>query len=266
MKISRKQTFRTLFISDLHLGTKLSRPEELLEFLQHVEIQKLYLVGDIFDVRTFKRKLRWSTECTELIGKIMELAKKKIEVVYIPGNHDRELRKLAGPAFPGIRLDDIHRTCEGKSYLVLHGDEFDGMLREKLMFLYAVGDWSYDLAVVVSKVLNSLTRKVGVDWSLSKYLKSKVKRVIQTLNNFEKLVVHEARRRMVDGVICGHIHTPELKIIGGMTYANCGCWTETCSAVVEHIDGHLEMLEFKGIKELRKMLGRHKKRKKGRLK
>lgn len=246
-----KIQYRTVFISDIHLGTKISQAEKVLNFLKSIKIKKLYLVGDIIDISQFKRRFYWPSNHTAVIRRILKLSKNKVKVVYIPGNHDRELRGFTD-MHSVLKMQDIHKTKDGKRFLVVHGDEFDGVLREKWMFLYAIGDWSYDFAIFISRIINNFTGVFGVNWSLSKYLKNKVKNVIKFLNNFEKLIVHEARKNGVDGVICGHIHTPELKNIQGMIYANCGCWTENCSVLVEHLNGELELLKMDEMKVKKK--------------
>jgi UDP-2,3-diacylglucosamine pyrophosphatase LpxH len=241
-----QREYRTVFISDVHLGTRVSRPDLLVEFLKQVKVRHLYLVGDIVDVSAFRRRFFWDTEHNAVIRQILKMVKKKVKVVYIPGNHDREMRDFNGMNFAGIEFKnrDIHVTRQKKRLLVIHGDEFDGVLREQMMFLYTVGDYSYATAIWLSKRINHVTRWFGVDFSLSKYLKTKVKNVVKFIGNFEKLIVYEARMAGTDGVVCGHIHSPDLQVFGDKIYGNCGCWTESCSALVEHLDGTLEVLHL----------------------
>jgi UDP-2,3-diacylglucosamine pyrophosphatase LpxH len=239
-----KTKYRTLFISDVHLGTKVSRSQNLLEFLKSVDVEKIVLLGDIIDVSAIRRKFYWDPDHNALIRRLFKLVKKEVEVVYIPGNHDKELRDMAGMDFAGIKIrkEDIHVTADNRRLLLLHGDKFDGILNEKLMFLYTLGDRCYDIALLISRIANRLFLLFGYDWSLSRYLKTKVKNVVKFINDFEHLVVAEVKNRKVDGVICGHIHTPELRNINGFLYANCGCWTENMSAVVENTTGEIELI------------------------
>jgi len=238
--------YRTLFISDVHLGTKVSQSQNLHRYLATVEVEKLYLLGDFADISNMRRHFFWDKHHNALIRHIFKMVKHGVEVVYIPGNHDKELRDFAGMDFAGIKikLQDIHTTHDGRRFLLLHGDKFDGVLNEKLLFLYTFGDRCYDLALLLSKYLNCVLALFGRQWSLSKYLKSKVKNVLKFINDFETLVIREARTHGVDGVICGHIHTPVIRKLEGLLYANCGCWTESNSAVAELPDGTLELINL----------------------
>lgn len=241
-----KTKYRTLFISDVHMGSKVSRSRCLNEFLKSVEAEKIVLLGDIIDVSAIKRKFFWDSDHNALIRRIFKMVKKGVEVIYIPGNHDKELRDMAGFDFAGIKIrkEDIHITADSRRLLLLHGDKFDGVLNEKLMFLYTLGDRCYDIALLLSRIVNRVLMLFGYDWSLSRYLKTKVKNVVKFINDFEHLVVAEARSRKVDGIICGHIHTPELRMIDGYLYANCGCWTENMSAVAETASGEIELINL----------------------
>jgi len=242
-----KPHYRTVFVSDVHMGSSVSQCGRLVEFLKSVSVDRLCLVGDIVDMYALKRRFQWSQEYNSLIRRVFKMAKKGVKVVYVPGNHDGDLRGLANMDFAGIKIMKryIHQTADGKRLLVIHGDEFDGVLRERLMFLYECGDFSYEMAVRVGWLITPvLSRFFGVQWSLSKYLKSKVKNVVKFINSYERLVMTEGRHQKVDGVVTGHIHTAELKTINGLLYANCGCWTESCEAIVEHGDGRLELLRL----------------------
>ena len=241
-----KKKYRALFISDVHLGTRISQDGRLLEFLKTVDTDRLYLLGDIVDVSAMKRKFYWDHEHNALLRRLFKMVKRGVKIVYIPGNHDKELRNLAGLDFAGIKIrrEDIHVTRDGRRLLLLHGDKFDGILNEKLMFLYTLGDRCYESALAVGKVVNRITRLFGCDWSLSRYLKTKVKNVVKFINDFERLIVAEAKIRKVDGVLCGHIHTPDLRTINGFLYGNCGCWTENASALGETETGEIEMINL----------------------
>lgn len=249
--------YKTVFISDIHLGTDVCQHEKLLKFLKGFEnedkrsycLQKLYLVGDLIDMTQIDHRLFWSKHRT-VVKKLLRMADKGVEIVYIPGNHDYFVRNeiLSGDDvsenFNGIsiRQQDIHTTADGKRLLVMHGDEFDGVVK-KMPWLYWLGDNAYSFALFLNKWFNRGRRLFGMHyWSLSQWLKLKVKNAVQFIGNYEMLVVETARRRHVDGVVCGHIHKAELKNLNGVIYANCGCWTEFCSAIAEHQDGHLELL------------------------
>lgn len=238
--------YRAVFISDVHLGTKISRPGRLVEFLKGIRVERLYLVGDIIDLTALRRRFYWDQEHNQAIRRILKMVKRQVRVIYIPGNHDRDLRDFHGINFSGIEFKnrDIHITGGNRRMLVIHGDEFDGVLREQMAFLYTVGDYSYVIALWLSRIVGAVTRRFGVNFSLSHYLKTRVKNVLKFINDFEQLLVLEARAAHADGVICGHIHSPALQMIGDKQYANCGCWTESCSALVEHLDGTLEVIKL----------------------
>jgi UDP-2,3-diacylglucosamine pyrophosphatase LpxH len=238
--------YRTVFISDIHLGTKRSRTDLLLHFLKHVECEKLYLVGDIIDNWALKRKWFWQQTHNDVIQKILRKARKGTKVVYIPGNHDEALRAFTNNDFGRIqiRLNDIHKTADGKRYLILHGDEFDGVVLYA-KWLAFLGDRAYEIAVSLNHYYNKARRLIGLPyWSLSAFLKRRVKRAVEFIGNFEEAVVRRAQEKKVDGVVCGHIHTPEMRMINGIHYCNDGDWVESCSALVEHSDGRFELLDW----------------------
>jgi len=241
-----KRNYRTLFISDTHLGTRISQSDALLEFLKEVKADKIYLVGDIVDLSALRRKFYWDSNVNAIIRRFLKLMKQGTEVVYIPGNHDAEVGDFRGLDFSGLRVrrSDVHTTAQGLRLLVLHGDEFDGILNERLMFLYGVGDRFYDVAVSLSRVITRCTRLFGFEWSLSQYLKTRVKNVVKFIGNFEKLLCAKARAAKVDGIVSGHIHTARLARVDGVLYANCGCWTECCTAVAELPDGSLTIINY----------------------
>lgn len=238
--------YRTVFISDLHLGTRRARTDLLLHFLKHIECEKLYLVGDIIDNWALKRKWFWEQSHNDVIQKILRKARKGTKVVYIPGNHDEAFRAFTNNDFGAIQIrnNDIHVTAEGKRYLVMHGDEFDGVVLYARWLAY-LGDRAYETAVNANHYFNRMRRFVGLPyWSLSAFLKRRVKRAVEFIGNFEEAVVKRARQKKVDGVVCGHIHTPEMRYIDGIHYCNDGDWVESCSALVEHQDGRFELLDW----------------------
>ncbi len=237
--------YRTIFISDIHLGTSASRPDELLKFLKENEFEKLYLVGDIIDMTAIRRRyFYWDEMHNTLLQKILRMARKGVKVEYIVGNHDIFLEFFAHEHFGNIELKerDVHVTADGRKCLVIHGHQFDGVIN-KLPLLYWLGDTMYDFALFINRWFNWFRRLFGKDyWSLSLYLKTKVKNVIKFVNNYEQLLVHEAKKELgVRAVIAGHVHMAADKEISGIRYLNCGCWTEYCSAVVEHEDGRFEL-------------------------
>lgn len=238
--------FRTIWISDVHLGTRGSQADLLLDFLKHTESKYLYLVGDIVDGWRMKRKWHWSQAHNDVIQKLLRKARKGTRLVYIPGNHDENFRDFAGRRFGNVvvQREAVHRMADGRKFLVLHGDEFDGIVLYA-KWLAVLGDGAYELALSLNRWLNVARRRLGLPyWSLSAFLKHKVKNAVQYISSYEMAIVAQARRRRLDGVICGHIHTAELRDMDGITYANDGDWVESCTALVEHFDGRLEILNW----------------------
>ena len=242
--------FRTVFISDVHLGTRGCQAELLLDFIRHMECDTLYLVGDIIDGWKLKSGWWWPQAHNDVVQKILRMARKGAQVIYVPGNHDDVVRDFCGVHLGGVVVtrDAIHETADGRRFLVLHGDEFDGVTRHA-RWLAFLGDWAYRTVLALNTVFNHVRRKMGFGyWSLSAYLKVKVKNALQFIENFEAAVAEEARRRGVDGVICGHIHKAEMRVIDGIEYINDGDWVESCTALVEHMDGRLEILEWAKVR------------------
>ncbi|MBV9509948.1 MAG: UDP-2,3-diacylglucosamine diphosphatase [Caulobacteraceae bacterium] len=238
--------YRTVFISDVHLGTRGCQAELLLDFIRHVECETLYLVGDIVDGWKLRGGWFWPQAHNDVVQKVLRMARKGCQVIYVPGNHDEFVRDYCGVHLGGVVVtrDAIHEAADGKRYLVLHGDEFDGVTRHA-RWLAFLGDWAYRTVLALNTVFNHARRKLGFGyWSLSAYLKVKVKNALQFIENFEAAVADEARRRGVDGVICGHIHKAEMREMGGVAYINDGDWVESCTALVEHFDGRMEILEW----------------------
>lgn len=238
--------YRTVFISDIHLGTKGCQAEILLDFIRHIECDTLYLVGDIIDGWKLRSGWYWPQSHNDVVQKILRMARKGVNVIYVPGNHDDRVREFVGVHFGGVVVarDAIHETANGKRFLVLHGDEFDGVVQHA-KWLAFVGDYAYRGLLAANTLFNRARRRMGFGyWSLSAFLKTRVKNALQFVENFEAAVADEARRRGVDGVICGHIHKAEMRDIDGIAYINDGDWVESCSALVEHPDGTLEILEW----------------------
>ena len=240
------QRYRTVFVSDVHLGTRGCQAEMLLDFIRHMECDTLYLVGDIVDGWKMKSGWYWPQAHNDVVQKILRLARKGVNVVYIPGNHDDRIRDFCGIHFGGVVVarDAIHEGADGRRFLVTHGDEFDGVVQHA-KWLAFLGDYSYRGLLAANTLFNRVRRRMGFGyWSLSAYLKTKVKNALHFIENFEGAVAEEARRRGVDGVICGHIHKAEMRQIGDILYINDGDWVESCTALVEHMDGRMEILEW----------------------
>ena len=243
---TKVEHFRTIWISDLHLGTRRTQAELLLDFLRSTESKTLYLVGDIVDNWSLNKNWYWHQLHNDIVQKILRKARKGTRVIYIPGNHDEQFRDFARTRFGRltVRLNDIHIGVDGKRYLVMHGDEFDGVVKYA-KYLAKLGDQAYELALSINVVVNQVRRYLGFPyWSLSAYLKFRVKKAVEFLSNFEDAMVREAKKRSTDGVICGHVHTPEMRMIDGIQYFNDGDWVESCSALVEHVDGRFEIIHW----------------------
>jgi len=238
--------YRTIFISDVHLGTRGCKAECLLDFLRHVESDYLYLVGDIVDGWRLQKRWFWPDKHAEVLDRLLARARDGTEVVYLPGNHDEVLRKLIGRSVGGVKIrhDTIHRTADGRRLLVVHGDVFDGVVTD-MRWLALGGSVAYELALTANTWFNLARRWLGLGyWPLSAFLKEQVKAAVRFVDRYERSLAREARRRSVCGVICGHVHKPEMRTIDGVLYYNDGDWVESCSALVEHDDGRFELLEW----------------------
>jgi len=237
---------RTLFLSDLHLGTKGCQAEALLDFLRRYDAETIYLVGDIVDGWKLKSGWYWPQSHNDVVQKLLRKVRKGSSLVYVPGNHDEFLRDYVGVSLGGIELAEhaIHETANGKRYLVIHGDQFDLVVRHA-RWLALLGDGAYTAALFVNTYLNILRRKLGLTyWSLSAWAKLRVKNAVNFISRFEELLAAEARRQEVDGVICGHIHHAAMHEDFGVSYVNTGDWVESCTVVVEHWDGSLELIRW----------------------
>lgn len=241
--------FRTIWISDIHLGTTGCQASRLLEFLKSTDSEMLYLVGDIIDGWQLKRRWYWDQTHNNVVQNVLKKAKKGTEVIFVPGNHDEVVRQFIGLDFGGIRIRDelIHVTAQGKRMLVLHGDRFDGVVACAKWLAY-IGDSLYTMVLKFNQVFNHWRARAGLPyWSLSQYLKLKVKNAVSYITSFEETLATEARRRDLDGVICGHIHKPEIRDIDGITYCNDGDWVESLSALVEEFSGELRLVSWQEI-------------------
>ncbi|MCP5371113.1 MAG: UDP-2,3-diacylglucosamine diphosphatase [Hyphomicrobiales bacterium] len=246
-----RRRYRSIWISDVHLGTRGCQADLLLDFLKQTESEYLYLVGDIIDGWRLKKSWYWRQAHNDVVQKLLRKARKGTRLIYIPGNHDENFRDFAGHRFGRVAvLNQAHHvTADGKRLLVLHGDQFDGVVKYA-KWLAFVGDGAYTMALSMNYWFNMLRRRLGFPyWSLSAYLKHKVKNAVEYISRFEDAVVAEARRRGADGVICGHIHNAEIRDFDGLLYGNCGDWVESCTALVEHADGRLEILRWADISQ-----------------
>jgi len=244
--------FRSIWISDVHLGTRGCNAEFLLDFFKYTESEYLYLVGDIIDGWRLRKSWYWVQSHNDVIQKVLRKARKGTKVIYVPGNHDEILRDYTDIRLGGVLVvgEAIHRTADGRRFLVLHGDQFDAVVKYA-KWLALLGDWAYNVALAVNNLLNGARRRLGLSyWSLSAYLKHKVKNAVDYIGRFEEAVAEEARRRKVDGVIAGHIHKAEMRRIGDVLYCNDGDWVESCTALVEHMDGRLEILHWVELRQL----------------
>lgn len=240
------QHFRTLFFSDIHLGSKGCQAHLLLDFMRYHDAESIYLVGDIVDGWRLRRSWYWPQEHNDVVQKFLRKGRKGSRVVYIPGNHDEFLRDYVGSHFGGIELVDraIHVTADGRRLLIIHGDQFDVVVRHA-RWLAHVGDKAYTGVLMLNTAFNRARRRLGFSyWSLSAYLKLRVKNAVNYIGAFEEALAGEAKRLGADGVVCGHIHHARITDSKGFRYVNTGDWVESCTAVAEHHDGTLEIIRW----------------------
>jgi UDP-2,3-diacylglucosamine pyrophosphatase LpxH len=254
-----RRSYRTIWISDVHLGTKGCNAELLIDFLDHTDSETMYLVGDIIDGWRLKKKFYWPAAHNDIVWRIMKRARRGTRVVYIPGNHDEMFRQFTGLNFGGIaiRRAAFHDTADGRRLMVLHGDEFDAVMLSH-RWLAFVGDHAYHLMMRLNVTVNAVRRWLGLPyWSLSKAAKHKVKNAVEFIGKYEEVVARAAGERGVDGVVCGHIHTAEFRSFRhngrSIEYWNDGDWVEGCTALVEHHDGRMEILHW--ADEIRRRAG-----------
>ncbi|MGA1941058.1 UDP-2,3-diacylglucosamine diphosphatase [Arcobacter sp. YIC-310] len=240
--------YKSIFISDVHLGTRFSKAKKLLNFLKHNECENLILVGDIIDGWAIKRKFIWPQTHSDVIQKVLKKARKGTNVHFITGNHDEFIR----PFVPLVLGDSLNISNEldyqginGKKYYITHGDFFDSITMTK-KWLAILGDYGYDLLLYLNAALNFIRQKLGIKkyWSLSKYVKDSVKSSVSFINDFESVLSTHAKNKGYDGIICGHIHKAEIRDIDGIEYLNCGDWVENCTAIVETFDGEFKIIDW----------------------
>lgn len=240
--------YKSIFVSDLHLGTRFSQADKFVDFLKHNESEELYLVGDIIDGWSIKRKFIWLQSHSDVIQKILRKARKGTKVYFIIGNHDEFLR----PFLPLVLGDSLevcnessYTSIKGKRYFITHGDFFDSITMTK-RWLAILGDYGYDLLLYINHKLNFVRKALGIGsyWSLSKYVKDNVKSSVSFINDFESILAKHAKHKAYDGIICGHIHKAEQKYINDIEYLNCGDWVESCTAIVETYDGEFKIINW----------------------
>ncbi len=246
----QRRRFRTIWISDVHLGTKGCNAELLIDFLDNTDSETMYLVGDIIDGWRLKKKIFWPPEHNDIVWRILKRARRGTRIVYIPGNHDEMIRPFSGMNFGGVEITRaaFHDTVDGRRLMVLHGDEFDTVMLAH-RWLALVGDTAYHLAMALNHWVNRARQELGLPyWSLSKAAKHKVKNAVEFISKYEEVVARAAAERGVDGVVCGHIHTAEFRTFTydgrAVEYWNDGDWVEGCNALIEHFDGRMEILHW----------------------
>ncbi|WP_431310956.1 UDP-2,3-diacylglucosamine diphosphatase [Methylobacterium nigriterrae] len=233
----------------MHLGTKGCQAGLLLNFLKDYDADEIYLVGDIVDGWQLRSGWYWPQAHNDVVQNLLRKVRKGSTIIYVPGNHDEFLRDYIGTTFGGVEIAEsrIHEAADGRRYLVIHGDQFDMVVRHAKWLAY-LGDGAYTFALFVNTGLNRVRRRLGLAyWSLSAWAKLKVKNAVNFIGKFEEFLAAEARRVGADGVICGHIHHAASREIDGLRYLNTGDWVESCTAIVEHYDGTMEVLHYPSV-------------------
>ena len=244
---------RSIFLSDIHLGTRACQAERLLAFLRAHEAEHVYLLGDIIDFWSLRRGIYWPSLHNTFVQKMLKRARHQVKVVFVPGNHDEALRDYVGSNFGDIQVlrEAIHTGADGRRYLLIHGDEFDQITRYH-RWVALLGDFAYGLLLRLNILPSWMRRKLHLRgyWSLADYAKRTLKGALEFVYGFEDSVVHHVRQMGFDGVVCGHIHSAAIKDIGGITYINCGDWVDSCTAIVEHDDGRMELVRWQECETL----------------
>lgn len=239
--------YRTIWVSDIHLGTRGCKTDALLRFLEEAKAETIYFVGDILDIERCKTKVFWPKSHTKCLRKILKLASNKTKVIYIPGNHDQEFRFLPkGSKFGNIEVknEDCYLLADGRKAYILHGDKFDAIVT-KYKLITKIGGILYDYSISLNNIINWFRRKFGLKyWSFSGFLKQKSKSAINIIYNYENLMANYAKEKGYDVIISGHIHNPEIKDLNGIQYINCGDFVENCTAVFEDKEGQIEIKRF----------------------
>ena len=240
------KSYKTVFISDIHLGTKMSQADKLLGFMKTFECEKIYLVGDIVDCWAMSKKNIWNQFHNDVVQKLLRKARKGTEIIYIPGNHDDVMRNYCDNEFGHVIITNeaIHLGVDGKLYLVTHVDQFD-IVMKNAEWLAHLGSWAYDVSISISVMLNKIRNLLGLShWSLSSYLKYKVKESVNFIGDYEETLTKYVKNKGLNGIICGHIHHANIRDIDDVRYMNCGDWVESCTALVEHHNGTFEIIRW----------------------
>lgn len=244
---------RSIFLSDIHLGTRACQADSLNNFLREYESENVFLIGDIIDFWSMKRSIQWTPAQNTFVQKILRRARHGERVMFIPGNHDEALREYEGIAFGDIDVvaEHVHQLADGRRFLLMHGDEFDQITRYH-RWVAVLGDVAYNLLVRLNGLISYTRRWMGISgyWSLAGFAKRRVKKALQFVFDFEDSAIHSARQRGLDGIICGHIHCAAIRQIGDLVYVNCGDWVDSCTAIVEHGDGSLELIAWGGASQI----------------
>ena len=246
----KTNNYRTIWISDLHIGSTQCQADVLLDFLKFNESERLYLVGDIIDFWALSKKVYWPREHNTIIQKLLRKARHGTEVIYVPGNHDENVRDYDDYIFGDIKVKNsvVHTTLKGKKFLVVHGDEYDTIAKYH-RWIAKLGSKGYDWLLEINRFLRVIRRFLGLQshFSLAAFVKYKVKNAVQFISDYEESIVATLNDEGLDGVICGHIHHAEMKDMNGFFYINTGDFVESCTAIVEHFDGQLELIQWKPI-------------------
>lgn len=251
MTVTTPRRLRSIFLSDIHLGSKVAKADLVVDFLRHHEAEHIYLVGDIVDGWRLKRAWHWPQSHNDVVQKLLRTARKGTKITYVAGNHDEFLRDFQGTHFGGIEVVDsaIHEGADGRRYLVLHGDQFDCVVHNA-RWIALLGDVAYDAAIIVNRVIGRLRSLFGWPyWSFSSWAKVKVKKAVAFIGAFQEVVSQAARTANTDGVICGHIHHAAIEDMDGIRYINSGDWVESCTAVVEDFDGEFAIVQWTEIRK-----------------
>jgi UDP-2,3-diacylglucosamine pyrophosphatase LpxH len=248
---SRKVSLRSVFISDVHLGSRDCRATELLEFLGGIEVDYLFLVGDIVDLESLRKTFYWPQEHNDVLRAILEMARDGTKVVYVPGNHDQEMRDFCGSVFGNleIRRKYVHATAAGRELLIMHGDEFDTAVKCNRL-LASFGSHAYEFSLRLNRYVNACRKLFGLPyWSFATYIKLRLKNAVRYVAAFEVAAAQAVKQRGLDGIVCGHIHRAGMSTIDGVLYCNDGDWVESCTALVEDMNGQLSLLHASQVRE-----------------
>ena len=251
--MKNKIKFNSIFISDVHLGSKSSQADKLIDFLNRTSSEAIYLVGDFIDGWQLNKKWYWPESHGKVLKKIIQLSEEGRKITYISGNHDDFLRKFGDLTIGKIKIcsETIHKSIKKNKYLVIHGDQFDNVINHA-NWLALIGDYAYNLLLFLNRYFNKVSKIFGFEYfSLSAYLKRKVKLIVNLISNFEKKISNATSERKLNGVICGHIHHAEIRKIKDIDYLNCGDWVESCTALVENLNGEMELINWSCSKKIK---------------